>query len=418
VFLIFAAVRGVAGTHSARVRAALLPVEIAAVAALRGWLGQLLPSAAPAGSAAFALLCSSGAFEGDEPNTEILATAPALLAGWAAERDAGLLSGTALSVALLINPALVFATPAVLLSLAHGGDRRSARGFLIGLALPLAATAAVLERCDALADARHQVLGPIAANLGSGRRQNFHYGRARDPAFLTAVPARRLWATGLAGHALGLADARRRRSVLVTGAWTASMWLRVKVDGYTYPHHSYPALPGLAAGIAIGADAAAALTGCRMPSLATMAIAPLYAALVMGPQLEALQLPPWERKGPAGTVNGLVYSAASYLRRHAAPEDRVFVPGSEPAILWLSERRAPSRLFDSFPLLHHPPYVREQERTLYNEPPAFVCVMPGAEDAEPGLGFLRLHHAYDLVWAHGGARIFRHVGPPSTAPDP
>jgi hypothetical protein len=410
VFLIFAGVGKLTGTHSVRVRIVMTPAAIASVAALRGLLGCLAPAAAPAGSLVFALLCSARSFEGDEPNTEVQGTAPALAACWAAARGSGAASGIALAGAMLINPSFAYTAPALLLCLPRTGRRGSAAAFAAALSGVLIAAAALLARRGALADAATQVLTPARVNTGVGWRENFRYGRAGDADFLTDVPGWPLWATALTGSAIGHTAPRTRRASRVAAAWVVGVWLRVKIDGYSYPHHFYPALPGLAAGIALGADAVAGRVARPVGWLAAVVAAPLFAGLVAAPQLRALRAVPWQRPG-VRVNDGLAYAAAAYLADHSVSEDRIFVPGSEPAVLWLADRRAPSRLFDIYPLIHHEPYVAERERSVIEHPPQWVCAMPDTPSEDPQLDLLMRSHPYDAAWSSHGAVIYRLANP-------
>lgn len=136
----------------------------------------------------------------------------------------------------------------------------------------------------------------------------------------------------------------------------------------------------------------------------SLRLSSLFTTFVVSPQLKALRELPWER---GGSNDGLAYAASAYLKRHSAPEDRIFVSGCEPAVLWLADRLAPSRLFDIFPLLHHKPYASERAQTLLEHPPRYVCALATTPEQDPQFDLLMGQRRYEPVWDSAGGVIYR-----------
>ena len=211
-------------------------------------------------------------------------------------------------------------------------------------------------------------------------------------------PAPELWVTGLGGAAVAGADRRTRVAAAAAAASALLVFTRIKLWGHAFPHHWYPAVPGLAAGTALGGaslarhagrDGRAALTGAGL-------------ALVW-----ASVLHPHRRLGsrPVDPSLALAPPIARVLAERTAPEDRVLVTCSHPSVLVQARRQAPGRFFDVYPTEYDDRYAAERRRGPLADPPAAIARLPW-DTPDRDVADLLDRFPYSVAWEHGGARVW------------
>ncbi len=420
-FLTFAVVDSVTFTKVVLVR--LVLVLFAAAAAL----GVATAVGSRAGRAAgllagitLALLAAASPIQGDDPNTEQFGIA--FLAGaWGLATLPGTLaaagSGAAMAAGAAFNPLFAVVAPVIALELwaspREGRVKRLAVAVGGGLAI-LAALAVWLGATGALDDMWHQVVGRGGIIRHPGGAATI------DPSLRVGglggtlqkwfdAPAGALFWMGVVGAAVAL----RRRELRVTAAaamlWIALVWLRAELQSYTFPHHFYIALPGIAGGIAVGVASLWQEDLRARAALAALVLALPFAVYVAGPQLRQLELPV-DRRWSLDTPEdwSLAYPVARYIDEHTRPGARIFMTGSHPEVYWLADRRAMTRYFDFFPALSDPVARRERMRDLEERPPAAIGVMSDP-DAHADLDTLRAYmdrHRYVIALQLKGAQVW------------
>ena len=173
-----------------------------------------------------------------------------------------------------------------------------------------------------------------------------------------------VWLFALAGLA-ALAWTRQFRALLFLAGWLGSSLLAVSVSGYFFPHYFQQALPALC----LAAGAGGALIGRlevfrKMPPwlLRTMTV-----ALLAGPVAAALY-PYLGRYSATETLDRMYpnnrFAAMPDLARRVAavtrPEDKVYVFGAEPEVLFYARRVSASRYIFLLPL--YGPYAGAKEK--------------------------------------------------------
>ncbi len=367
-FLFYAAAFAVGGETPAAVRWSAQLATIAALGAVVA-LGTLLFSPAVGIAAALAglLLSAHPSWLGNAVNTEQLALAPisfgALFALLAARRQrvgyslrVGVLGGIALLLKPVAAPIVAYQiATAVLLSrrkLAH------AAAAAVGIAVMLAPIA--------LYFAMH---GAWSAFLDAVVWNNFAYAGAtalRDyPASFAAefgptlVPLAPFYLVALAAPlalfgAAGSRSCTRRRLAWLAG-WFAASLPAIAAGGYFRQHYFVLALPPLALLIGVALDALGRLAFGERPL--ARAFAPLAALLLLGGCLASN----WWYFGPARPESKLhrIYGSnpfpeapalGAWIAANAAPEEQLFIYGSEPQLLFYADRKSASRYPFIYPL--------------------------------------------------------------------
>jgi hypothetical protein len=390
-FLLFAAIRFVSGTSVVAVRLTLLCFAALTALALAGYVGRLAGrNVGLLAGIAFALLSATSDFPGDDPNTEQYGIAPMVGAWYLATRGglaSAAASGALAAAAAAINPAFAVVVPFVAWELwrARGPSRRGARfgAAIAGGVAVIGPLALWLGLAGALHDFWIQVAGQISgATHNSIQYQKVLGGGKAGNGPWYAVPAPGLWALGVVGCVVAMRDTRLRRVAIPALLWIVVGLLRVKLATYEYPHHFYPVLAGVVAGIAVGIAALWQPGTARRVALAGLVLATPVWGFVLQPQLKDLATPSFERS-TLGYSWGIAYPIAEYVRAHTRPGDRIYVGDSRGEIYWLSDRLAPTGFFDDFPVTAHPAYQREQLRELLRDPPAAVVIPPG-DVGDPG----------------------------------
>jgi hypothetical protein len=191
--------------------------------------------------------------------------------------------------------------------------------------------------------------------------------------------------------------------------WIALVWVRAELQSYTFPHHFYIALPGIAAGIAVGVASLWYGDVRTRAALAALVLAWPIVAYVGGPQLRQLELPPEQRWSLDTSEDwSLAYPVARFIDEHTRPGTRIFMTGSHPEVYWLAHRRAMTRYFDWFAPLYDPAARRERMSDLEKRPPAAIGVMSDP-DAHSDLDTLRAYmdrHGYVIALQLKGAQVW------------
>jgi len=426
-FLMFAVVDTVTFTKVVLVRivlvlfAAVAAVGVATVVGRRG--GR---SAGLLAGLALALLAAAGPLQGDDPNTEQFGIA--FLAGaWGLAALPGTLSaagaGLAMAAGAAFNPLFAVVAPAVAIELLASRREERVRRFVVavaaGVAL-LAVLAAWLAAAGALDDMWHLVVGRGGIIRHPGGVSTI------DPSLRATglagtlqkwfdAPAGALYWMGAVGAVVALRDARLRVTAAGALTWIALVWLRSELQSYTFPHHFYIAIPGIAAGMAVGlASVWPAAPRARVALSALVLVMPVM-AYVGGPQLRQLELRPGQRWSLETDENwSLAYPIAQFIDEHTRPGQRILMTGSHPEVNWLADRRAPSRYFDFFPVLVDAKARQQRLRDLEASPPAAIGVMPDS-DAHSDFDTLRAYadaHRYVIALNLSGAQVWLPRGAP------
>jgi hypothetical protein len=364
---------------------------------------------------AFALFSSTGDLLGFEPMTEVFGMLPMTAAWYLASRGSSRSAagaGVCAAVATLMNPAFAIVIPIAGLELWRQGRERGTRAILIAWAVAGAAntTAAVmiwLGLAGAIDDMLTQVLGHATNAVDAGPAPESSLAFSEDAStlyrFLT-IPAGTLWIAATIGSILAWRTPRLRPLAVPALLWLGLTFARVKVADYELYHQFYLALPGIALGFAAGIASFWGAASRQRVALAALVLAAPVATLVLGPQWRALQREPSERFG-VGNSYALAEPVADFIRSNTSPRERIFAAGHNAQVYWLSERKAPTRFFDSFPLEHEASYRRERNRDLQESPPKAIVIMP---DTPPDT-FVRdliTRLRYQLAFEERGARVY------------
>ena len=222
------------------------------------------------------------------------------------------------------------------------------------------------------------------------------------------MPTKIPFAIGAAGAALALIRPALRTAAGAALLWIVICWLRVKLAQYEFAHHYYLAVPGVAAGMALGGaglwDLLASRPGLRRAALAGAAVAAalLTWRYVAEPAREELEVPPTERvRFPQ---YALAYPVGDQVRALTSSDETVAVSGNNPTVYWRAGRFAPNRFFAEYALV--PEYVIERRRALRDAPPDAIVLMPGYSRFGFELRNLARGGGYRRVWSGGDAQIW------------
>jgi hypothetical protein len=424
-FLTFAVIDTVTFTKVVLVRIVL--VAFAAVAALGvatavGRRGGR--SAGLLAGLALALLAAAAPLQGDDPNTEQFGIA--FLAGaWGLAALPGTLSATGAGLAMAagaaFNPLFAVVAPAVAIELLGSGREERVKRILVAIAAGIALLAALaiwLAAAGALDDMWHLVVGRGgiirhpggAATVDPSLRAT---GLAGTLQKWFDAPAGALYLMGAAGAVAALRRPRLRATAAAALVWIALVWVRAEAQSYTFPHHFYIAIPGIAAGIAAGVASVWPAGLRERVALSALVLVMPVITYVAGPQLRQLELRPQQRWSLETNENwSLAYPVAQFIEEHTRPGERVLMTGSHPEVYWLAHRRAPTRYFDFFPVLTDAAARRERLRDLEASPPAAIGVMPDS-DAHDDFETLRRYadaHRYVVALDLSGAQVWLRRG--------
>jgi hypothetical protein len=412
-FLLFGFLGALAGTSTLVLKLAGVAVTAVAALLVASYVTRYTDRAVGfLAGLAFALFSSTADLFGFEAMTEVFAIAPMAAAWYLASRGstrsaAG--AGVCAAVATLMSPAFAIVLPLAAVELWRRGRERGMRALLFAWALVGAAntTAVVmiwLGLSGAIDDMLTQVLGSVGNAFDAGPGP---VAGSEDTSALyrfLAVPAGALWVAAAVGSLLAWRSPRLRPLALPALLWLVLAFARAKVADDELYHHFYLALPGIAVGLSAGIAAVWGATRRQRVALAALVLVVPLATLVVGPQWRALQVDAGERFG-LGASYALAEPVADFIRANTSDRDRIFVAGHNAQVYWLSEREAPTRSFDSYPLDGEASYRRERDRDLEESAPKMIVVMP---DTPPD-SFVRnliTRLRYQLAFEERGARVF------------
>ena len=352
---------------------------------VRGLAGPL------AAAGAVLVFCALGAdprLGGVAANTEAFLQLPCVLALWlclrwgtGATRSAGTWAwagaGAASAVAVafkqvaLTNAAFV-ALLACVLPGASGPRRVPVRiaalaAGALAVAVPVVGAFVVAGAFDAFADAVwwHNLEYAGRRSLAEGFDNLCHALGEQVPSLAPA------WALAAGGLLWPAAAGGRERSVLA--GWLAASLLGVAVGLQFRPHYFLQALPALAAAAGVGLAAAVRVAGAADGRAAAVVGSALAVAVVGAPVLAnravlAAETP----EAAAREIWGLnpfpeAVTIARHIARTSAPDETVFVVGSEPQIPFYAERRSATRYIFFYPLTGGYPGARERQREALAE---------------------------------------------------
>ena len=394
VFLFYAAAFAVGGESPAAVRWAAQLATLAALGAILA-IGARLFSPAVGVAAALVgwLLSAHPGWLGNAVNTEQVALAPisfgALFALLAASRQRiafSLCVGALGGVALLLKPVTAPIVAFEIVTAVWLSQRKLAHAIAAacGVVAVLAPTALYFATQGAWTQFLDAVVWNNLAYAGTTALRNYPASFAAEFG-RTLVPLAPIYLAMLAAPLALLPAARPRACTRRRFGWVAA-WLAVSLPaiaagGYFRQHYFVLALPPLAllAGVALDALGRIAF---RAPWL-DRGFAPLAALLLAGSCVATS----WWYFGPASAESKLhrIYGSnpfpeapalGAWLAAHAAPDDRVFIYGSEPQLLFYADRRSASRYPFVYPLTMPLPAAASRQREALGEfdaePPRFV----------------------------------------------
>jgi hypothetical protein len=163
-----------------------------------------------------------------------------------------------------------------------------------------------------------------------------------------------------------LARSRERWRALYLGSWLVASAVGVSASGYYFAHYFQQLLPPLAVAAAAGVQCLTASVA-RTPVPRALAAASLVGIALLAPVLHSVAL--W-RLDPADAIERIypgnpfevMPEIAEEVAALTAPDDSVFVYGSEAEIYFSAQRRSASRYIFLFPLFG--PYADALERQL------------------------------------------------------
>ncbi len=394
VFLFYAAAFAVGGETPAAVRWAAQLATIAALGALVA-LGTWLfaPAVGIAAALSGLLLSAHPSWLGNAVNTEQIALAPislgAGLALLAARRQrvyvslgVGVLGGIALLLKPVTAPIVAFEIATALLLARR--KRAHAAAAVLGMAALLAPVALYFAARGALAQFLDAVVWNNLSYAGETKLSAYplYFATQFRPTLLPLAP---LYVAALAAPLALLRVARpeagTRRRLAWVGAWLAASLPAVAAGGFFRQHYFVLALPPLALLAGIGLDAIGRIAFGARP-LAKW-FAPIAALLLVGHGVRV----DWWYFGPARAESKLqrIYGSnpfpeapalGAWIAAHSATDDRVFVYGSEPQLLFYAGRRSASRYLFVYPLNMPLPAAALRQREALAEieasPPRYV----------------------------------------------
>lgn len=201
-----------------------------------------------------------------------------------------------------------------------------------------------------------------------------------------------VWAFAAAGL-LSLIRSQESRFLLLLAGWLGTGMIGVSASGYFFPHYFQQVLPALALAAAVGARVFFDLPVLRtVPSAARTALLNgVLAALplvTLAPYLFTYTPAEAVRRIYPGNFFAEMPALADRIRKATGPEDRVFIFGAEPEVLFYARRVSATRYIFLFPL--YGPYrdAREKQaaaaREVADARPAAALYLPNLLFTLPG----------------------------------
>jgi len=180
-----------------------------------------------------------------------------------------------------------------------------------------------------------------------------------------------VWALALAGWLVPGFAGRPVRHALA--AWWLVSWAGAWVGLYFRPHYFLQAVPALAALAGIGAAGLAERLAARRPAARGVVVGALAALVALVP-LAAHRS--FLLAGSPTVISRQIYGMnpfpeslliAEHIQQNSRPEDRVFIVGSEPQILFYARRRSATRYMYFYPLTGDFPDARARQQAVIEE---------------------------------------------------
>jgi 4-amino-4-deoxy-L-arabinose transferase-like glycosyltransferase len=228
-----------------------------------------------------------------------------------------------------------------------------------------------------------------------------------------------VWSLAAVGWLLPGSVPRRVRHALA--AWWLASFAGATIGLHFRPHYFLQTLPALAALAGIGAAALAERLSRREGARRWLAPAALAGLVVAVPL--AVHRPLLLAESPA-VVSRRIYGLnpfpeaaviADQIRRGSRPDDRVFIVGSEPQILFLAGRRSATRYIFFYPLTGDYPDARARQQEAIDEvraaQPLYILWVdvPTSLQRTPSSEPLIFDAALDLIARNYQLELIAHV---------
>ncbi|CAB4913608.1 unannotated protein [freshwater metagenome] len=414
LYLVFALIKLIAQEHTILVRGAVTLTLALAALAVAGYVARAAGRAAGAlAGVALAIFTGAVVMQAEDVNSEQIGLAPMAGAWYLATRRGAwwaAAAGAAAAAAVAVNVIFLLVVPIVAWELLRSAAPNARARLLrlgcgiVGALAVLGAFALWLALAGALDDFVDVVFDRVrSAGATSGLRGRDWTGDLGIHRFFN-WPAGGLWAAGLLGGLIAARERHLRAPAIAAVAWIVLVIARIKLTSYEYPHHYVLGLPGISAGVALGA---ASLWRTRLVDralLAALLITALAWPYVVAPQFSALRVPSYALYGGPLGVFARGPAIAEYLRSQTTPQERI-QNRYHPELYWLSGRRSPSRFFDDYTSEWNAAWVAEQRRDLLAAPPRAIVVMQD-EQPSPAIEELLRTEPYRLTFTDSGNRVW------------
>ncbi|HUB87529.1 MAG TPA: glycosyltransferase family 39 protein [Verrucomicrobiae bacterium] len=192
-----------------------------------------------------------------------------------------------------------------------------------------------------------------------------------------------VWLFSIAGFIVQAATGRKRHFLFLLG-WTISSGIGVCASGYFFPHYFQQILPVLCLTAAMGAEASVQFVRTRffvwLGRVAMAVVLVMLPAIVIAPFLFVYSPAEAIEKIYPGNHFDVKRQLAARLAQITAPDDKVFVFGADPEILFYAHRVSATRYIFLFPLFGPYPDAKAEQMATTDEVmrhhPAAICYLP------------------------------------------